>query len=148
VVNSGGNSGDKAWRFVGTPADSREIFSIGAINFDRFRASFSSFGPTADGRIKPNIAAPGARVAVAANGTYEIGLSSGTSLAAPLIAGLVATLKEAFPNTDNRRIRLAIEQSATQATRPDNVLGYGIPDFYKAYQLLKGKNKETAKAAI
>ena len=144
VVNSGGNSGDKAWRFVGTPADSREIFSIGAINFDRFRASFSSFGPTADGRIKPNIAAPGARVAVAANGTYEIGLSSGTSLAAPLIAGLVATLKEAFPNTDNRRIRLAIEQSATQATRPDNVLGYGIPDFYKAYQLLKGKNKETA----
>jgi len=144
VVNSAGNSGDKSWRFIGTPADSREIFSIGAITSERFRARFSSFGPTADGRIKPNIAAPGARVVVAGKGNYEVGLSSGTSLSAPLIAGLVATLKEAFPNKDNRAIRLAIEQSAHQASTPDNVLGYGIPDFYKAYQLLKGKKEQTA----
>lgn len=144
VVNSAGNSGNKSWRFMGTPADSREIFSIGAITSSGFRADFSSFGPTADGRIKPNIAAPGDRVVVASNGSYDVGLSSGTSLAAPLIAGLVATLKEAFPNKDNRTIRLAIEQSGHQATTPDNVLGYGIPDFYKAYQLLKGKKQQTA----
>jgi len=144
VVNSAGNSGNDPWRFVGTPADSREIFSIGAVNYSGFRAGFSSFGPTADGRIKPNIAAPGDRVAVAANGTYDVGLSSGTSLASPLIAGLVAALKEAFPNKDNHAIRLAIEQSGHQATRPDNVLGYGIPNFYKAYQLLKGKKQQTA----
>ena len=143
VVNSAGNSGNDPWRFTGTPADSREIFSIGAVTYSGFRAGFSSFGPTADGRIKPNIAAPGDRVVVAANGTYEVGLSSGTSLASPLIAGLVASLKEAFPNEDNRTIRLAIEQSSNQATRPDNVLGYGIPNFYKAYQLLKGKEQQT-----
>jgi len=77
---------------------------------------------------------------VAAVSGYDIEVSNGTSLSSPLIAGLVADLKQAFPHKDNAAIRLAIEQSATQAADPDNVLGYGIPDFYKAYRLLKGKN--------
>ncbi len=138
VVTSAGNSGAGKWRFVGTPADSREIFSIGAVASNEQRASFSSFGPTSDGRIKPNIAAMGQRTVVAGNG-YDIGMSNGTSVASPVIAGLVADLKQAFPYHDNRTIREAIENSSSQATAPDNVLGYGIPDFYIAYRLLKGK---------
>lgn len=140
VVNSAGNSGAGAWKFVGTPADSRGVFAIGAVTSARNRARFSSFGPTADGRIKPNISAMGQQVAVASLRGYDISASNGTSLSSPLIAGLVANLKEAFPYTSNEAIRLAIEQSATQANAPDNVLGYGIPDFYKAYRLLKDKN--------
>ena len=138
VVTSAGNSGAGSWRFVGTPADSREIFSIGAVTSTEQRASFSSFGPTADGRIKPNISALGQRTVVAGSG-YELGMSNGTSLASPLIAGLVANLKQAFPYEDNGSLREAIENSSSQATEPDNVLGYGIPDFYIAYRLLKGK---------
>lgn len=138
VVSSAGNSGAGSWRFVGTPADSREIFSIGAVTSNEQRASFSSFGPTADGRIKPNISALGERTVVAGNG-YALGMSNGTSLASPLIAGLVADLKQAFPYHDNRSLREAIENSSSQATAPDNVLGYGVPDFYIAYRLLKGK---------
>jgi len=138
VVNSAGNSGADSWRYIGTPADSREIFSIGAITSEGQRARFSSFGPTSDGRIKPNIVALGQRTVVAGNG-YDIGLSNGTSLSSPLIAGLVASLKQAFPNHSNYQIRTAIENSASQANSPDNVLGYGIPDFYMTYRLLKDK---------
>ena len=138
VVNSAGNSGAGGWRYIGTPADSREIFSIGAITSEGQRARFSSFGPTSDGRIKPNIVALGQRTVVAGNG-YDIGLSNGTSLSSPLIAGLVASLKQAFPNHTNYQIRTAIEKSASQANSPDNVLGYGIPDFYLTYRLLKDK---------
>lgn len=138
VVNSAGNSGAGPWRFIGTPADSREIFSVGAVTANGQRASFSSFGPTADGRIKPNIAALGEKTVVAGNG-YDLGLSNGTSLSSPLIAGLVAALKQAFPYHTNKRLREAIEQSASQADQPDNVLGYGVPDFYQAYRILKGK---------
>ena len=140
VVNSAGNSGSGPWKFVGTPADSRGVFAIGAVTAGKNRARFSSFGPTADGRIKPNVSAMGQQVVVAAGSGYDIDVSNGTSLSSPLIAGLVADLKQAFPHKDNAAIRLAIEQSATQATDPDNVLGYGIPDFYKAYRLLKGKS--------
>lgn len=145
IVNSAGNSGADSWKFIGTPADSRGVFAIGAVTPGQSRARFSSFGPTADGRIKPNISAMGQQVAVASTKGYEIGSSSGTSLSSPLIAGLVANLKQAFPLKDNEAIRLAIEQSATQAIDPDNVLGYGIPDFYKAYRLLKGKGKDPLK---
>lgn len=146
VVNSAGNSGSGAWKFVGTPADSRGVFAIGAVTATKSRARFSSFGPTADGRIKPNISAMGQQVAVASIRGYDIGVSNGTSLSSPLIAGLVANLKQAFPHKSNEDIRLAIEQSASQATDPDNVLGYGIPDFYKAYSLLKGRNNESFQA--
>ncbi len=146
VVNSAGNSGAGSWKFVGTPADSRGVFAIGAVTPSRSRARFSSFGPTSDGRIKPNISAMGQQVAVASLKGYDISVSNGTSLSSPLIAGLVANIKQAFPHKSNEAIQLAIEQSASQANDPDNVLGYGIPDFYKAYSLLKGNNNKQLQA--
>ena len=138
LVNSAGNSGNNDWKYIGVPADSREMFSIGAVTAYQTKAGFSSFGPTPDGRIKPNVSAMGQGVAVAGLSGYDIAGSNGTSLSAPLISGMVACFWQAFPDKSNRTIRTAIEDSASQADNPDNELGYGIPDFYKAYQILKG----------
>ncbi len=138
LVNSAGNSGNNDWKYIGVPADSREMFSIGAVTAYQSKAGFSSFGPTADGRIKPNVAAMGQGVAVAGLSGYTVSGSNGTSLSAPLISGMIASFWQAFPNKTNQEIRNIIEDSADQADNPDNELGYGIPDFYKAYQLLKG----------
>lgn len=141
IVTSAGNSGSDDWKYVGTPADSPEAFSIGALNKDGSKAYFSSFGPTADGRTKPDVSALGVDVAaVAANGR---GLTSanGTSLASPLVAGLMACLRQAVPDATNQEILDALRATADQAAKPDNERGYGQPDFAAAYRLLMTARK-------
>lgn len=133
VVTSAGNEGSSRWKHIGIPADAKLAFSVGAIDFSGERASFSSLGPTADGRIKPDIAAPGAWVTVADAYAFQATIGSGTSFAAPILAGLVACLWEAFPEKSNEQILDAIKRTASQAHSPDVELGYGIPDFGKAY---------------
>lgn len=135
VVNSAGNSGASPWLYIGAPADAKDIMSIGAVNHDGSYASFSSIGPTYDGRIKPNVVAIGRNSAVV-NADGSIGSNNGTSFSSPIIAGMSACLWQAFPNKTNFQIRNAIQQSASQYNNPDNYLGYGIPDFKKAYYLL------------
>lgn len=137
VVTSAGNEGDGSWRYVGTPADSKSVLAVGATTRSGQKASFSSFGPTPDGRMKPDVSAPGSRVGVASMSRYSLGASSGTSLASPLLAGMVASLWQAFPERSHLDIIAAIKQSGSQADKPDNELGYGIPDFMKAYRILK-----------
>lgn len=136
VVTSAGNSGADDWKYVGIPADSPEAFSIGALNKDGSRAYFSSFGPTADGRTKPDVSALGVDVAaITANGR---GLTSanGTSLASPLVAGLMACLRQAVPDATNQELLDAVRATADQATKPDNERGHGQPDFAAAYRRL------------
>ncbi len=140
VVNSAGNEGGGDWKYVGVPADSKGAFSIGAVTSKGERAGFSSFGPTADGRIKPDVSAPGARVMAASASSNQIRSTSGTSLSAPMISGMLAALWSAFPEKTNAEIMDAVRKSGNQADNPDNELGYGIPDFLKAYELLKGKS--------
>jgi len=136
VVTSAGNSGGDNWKYVGTPADARKAFSIGALDRDDDRAYFSSFGPTVDGRTKPDVAAPGVAVpAVAINGRGLQG-ANGTSLSSPLICGLVTCLWQAFPAATNAEILDAIRTTASQADTPDNELGYGLPDFAAAFREL------------
>ncbi len=136
VVNSAGNSGNDAWKFVGVPADGDSVMAVGGV--DRFgnKASFSSFGPGADGEMKPNVAAMGANTVVASLYDYDIGGSSGTSFASPIMAGMAAALWQAFPEKNNMEIFDAIEQSGSQGTAPDYELGFGIPDFFSAYLML------------
>lgn len=136
VVASAGNEGSSDWKHIGIPADAKLALSVGAIDFSGKRASFSSFGPTADGRIKPDVAAPGAWVTVSDAYAFQASIGSGTSFAAPIMAGMVACLWQAFPERSNEEIVAAIKRSSSQAGFPDEELGFGIPDFGKAYRLL------------
>ncbi len=136
VVNSAGNSGGDSWKYIGAPADGDSVMAVAAVDRYRQKAYFSSFGPGSDGSIKPNVAARGLETIVASLYSYQVDSSSGTSFASPVMAGMVASLWSAFPEKTNMDIMEAIELSATQAYAPDEKLGYGIPDFYRAYMLL------------
>jgi len=139
VVNSAGNEGDGKWKHIDIPADAENILTVGAVKSNGQRASFSSIGPASDGRIKPEVVALGQRAATASVYGAKVNHSRGTSFSSPIIAGMVAALWQAFPNQTNQEIMQAIIQSSSQVDTPDNELGYGIPDFRLAYQLLKSK---------
>ena len=136
IVNAAGNAGNSDWKYIDVPADAKNILTVGAVDHLGLRADFSSFGPTADGRIKPEVVALGKRIGVASIYSPKVNATNGTSFAAPLVAGAVASLWQAFPDKTNAEIIEAIQQSASQAFSPDNELGYGIPDFGRAWELL------------
>lgn len=142
IVNSAGNEGSNGWKYVGVPADGAYVFSIGATNLKGKKSRFSSFGPTADDRIKPDVSALGSRVVVASPYGANTGFANGTSLSSPIMAGMVACLWEAFPQKTNTEILQAVRMSGNQADEPDNKLGYGIPDFMKAYRILNSTPEE------
>lgn len=137
VCNSAGNEGDNAWHYIGAPADGDSVFSIGAVDDKRVYASFSSQGPTYDGRIKPNIAVQGSNFPIL-NPNGSISFGGGTSFASPLAAGATTCLWQAFPDRSNMEIIQAVQRSASQYNNPDNILGYGIPDYEFAYRILSG----------
>lgn len=138
ICNSAGNSGDEPWHYVGVPADAPGLIAVGAVQHDGSRASFSSEGPTPDGRIKPDLVAPGDEVVVAGNLGTELGLSSGTSLASPMLAGAIASLWSVFPEKTAAELLDAIFAAADQAEAPDNARGYGLPNMAKAWLNLAG----------
>jgi subtilisin family serine protease len=128
VVTSAGNEGNSDWKYITAPADARGILTVGAVREDYTRASFSSVGPTADGRIKPDVMALGSGTAVMF-GNGGISQSNGTSYAAPLVAGLAAGLWQANPDWTNIDVINAIKYTSSRALNPDAQFGYGIPDF-------------------
>ena len=138
VLNSAGNEGDNAWRTIGVPADATGVLAVGAVTSTSTRAGFSSLGPTRDGRIKPDLMAPGDMVVTAGNYGTELGLSSGTSLAAPMLAGGMASLWSAFPEKTAEEIINAVFASADQNDRPDNERGFGLPDLTRAWLTMGG----------
>jgi len=137
VCSSAGNSGGSSWPKVGFPADADSIITVGAVDANQSIVGFSSVGPTADGRIKPDVMAQGL-ASVVANSNGAIGTSSGTSFSSPILAGMVACLWQSNPTKKNKEIIDAIRKSGNIADSPNNQYGYGIPDFCKADQLLKG----------
>ncbi len=142
VVVSAGNQGSSTWQYISAPADADSVLAVGAVDALGQYASFSSRGPSADGDVKPNVAAVGQGTAVvASSGTVVFG--NGTSFSAPLISGSSACLWQAFPEKSNMEILRAIEASANQFSRPDDLLGYGIPDFGGAFHLLAPPAPET-----
>mgnify|MGYP000854825979 CR=1 FL=1 len=131
LVNSAGNSGMGAWKKIGFPADAYDILTVGAVTPTLDNAPFSSVGPTQDGRIKPDVMAPGSPTGVI-SGRGTIVRSMGTSFAAPVICGLVACLWQARPHLTAREIITIVRRAGDRADCPDTVFGYGLPDFGKA----------------
>jgi len=128
VVNSAGNEGNSSWFHIIAPADGDSVMSVGAVNQLGQIAGFSSHGPTADGRIKPDVVAQGDPAYVAVNGGYFT-FGSGTSFSSPIIAGMSACLWQAHPGCTNTDIIKSLKQNASYFENPDNDYGYGIPDF-------------------
>lgn len=142
VVVSAGNDGDSSWYYISAPADSPNVLTVGAVDNAREKASFSSFGPTYDGRIKPDVCAMG-QSAVVANTTGVIGTANGTSFSSPIMAGMVACLWECKPNLKASEIIQLVKTSGSQFQSPNNSIGYGIPDFAAATKIgenIKSKN--------
>lgn len=131
VVNSIGNEGNRPWHYLMTPADADSILAVGAVNNAGQVAAFSSFGASADGQIKPDIASVGVGTTVQnTNGSITTG--SGTSFACPNIAGLISCLLQGFPEVSNMDIIKAVRQTSNNIATPDDRTGYGIPDMKKA----------------
>lgn len=138
VVNSAGNSGNSWWRYIGAPADADSILTIGAVNSMGIIASFSSLGPSYDGRVKPTVCAQGegTYVVSSADGVYP---GNGTSFSSPVMAGAVTCLWQANPTFSNMEVIDAIKRSASHYTIPDSLYGYGIPNMAVAHMVLSGQ---------
>ena len=131
---SAGNDGDNWWQKISRPSDAKDVLCVGAVNPDGVRASFSSMGPSYDGRVKPDVVSCGAEMyALNSNDTVMWMFVGGTSSSAPIIAGLAACLWQAMPQYNALEIMQIIRESSHQYDNPDIYLGYGIPDFYQAW---------------
>jgi subtilisin family serine protease len=135
VTTSAGNEGSGSWRYITAPCDADSVLCIGSITKAQTLSRFSSVGPAADGRVKPDVVAMGSRTTVASPRNY-ISKADGTSFSGPLIGGLVTCLKQAHPDRSNMDIIKAVQLSADQYPFPDNDMGYGIPNAVIADSLL------------
>ncbi len=145
VLNAAGNVAKNA-PYIIPPADAEGILTVGGVDTlgawweQAATAVGSAVGPTADGRLKPELVGP-------AKGVYVINVDdslsqyyygAGTSFATPLVAGCAALILQAHPEYRGNPDTLItlLEKSATNAEHPNDTLGYGIPDVYVAIQPL------------
>lgn len=134
VTNAMGNEGNpgNAWHFLTSPADADSILSVGAVQSNGTVASFSSYGPTSDGRTKPDVSAQGVSVySTLPGGTYT-GSFGGTSAATPFVAGVSAMLLSARPELTPIQVRDALRSTANNSKAPNNTIGWGIINAYEA----------------
>ena len=146
VVNSAGNEGNNAWHYILTPADGDSVLAVGAVNGSGAVASFSSYGPSSDGQVKPDVASVGQGTIIQYPNNVIAG-GNGTSFSAPNMAGLATSLWQGFPEFNNMRIISALRQAGSKANTPDDRMGYGIPDMKKALMILL-KQFATSSATI
>ncbi|MCX6267445.1 MAG: S8 family serine peptidase [Bacteroidetes bacterium] len=143
VVNSAGNEGGSAWQYVGAPADGDSVFSIGAVDASGYYASFSSTGPTADGRTKPDVVAQGQGTTIVA-GWGGVTQGSGTSFSSPVMAGALACLWQSTPAFSAEQIRVAVRNTASKANSPDQLYGWGIPNLMNTRTMLTTPDSHAA----
>jgi hypothetical protein len=139
VFASAGNEGNKVWKYIIAPSDGDNVVGVGAVDKNGSAASFTSYGPAADGDIKPNVAGVG-RNTYLQRSNGELGFSSGTSFSSPVMAGMAACLWQSSPHATAAEVKWAMELSATLYDNPDSLLGYGIPDFQRAWDYLVNLN--------
>lgn len=139
-VNSAGNSGSSDWHYISAPADAIDILAVGAVNDDRVVASFSSRGPSIDGRVKPDVSAVGwGTIGLGFDGT-DIARINGTSFSGPLMAGGVTCLWQLHKDKTAYEVMNAVRRSASHFDQPNDSIGYGIPDLWRAHLLLGGED--------
>lgn len=147
LVTSAGNEGNSGWRYISAPADAASVLTVGAVNENEEIASFSSFGPTADNRVKPDVLAQGQNIYVI-NGSGAVATSNGTSFSSPIMAGMVACLWQAFPNKSSQEIKELIVQSSDLYSTPTLQGGFGISDFESIYNSLSIKKVEDTRVKV
>jgi serine protease AprX len=135
IFNAVGNEGNNAWHFLITPSDGDSVVAVGAVNAAGVVGGFSSYGPSGDGQVKPDMASVGVNALVQATNN-TVGTSNGTSFACPKMAGLGTILWQGFPEYNNMKIIQALRQAGNKFATPDNRVGYGIPDMKKAFSIL------------
>ncbi len=138
VVIAAGNEGQNPlWSGkISAPSDADSVLCIGAVFSDTVLAPFSSVGPSADRRIKPEVVAQGVDCALYDARVSMLSAANGTSFASPLVASLAAGLVAKFPDATAMQIRSAIIRSASQFTTPDTLFGHGVPNYRRASLLL------------
>ena len=141
LINSAGNSGMGPWKKITFPADAFDILTVGALNTEKKNAPFSGVGPTQDGRVKPDVMALGSPTALI-SGRGTIVRDMGTSFSTPVVAGLVACLWQALPDLTASEIIQIIRETGNNYQKPDNIYGYGTPNFWRAYMIGKVKMDE------
>ncbi len=141
LVNSAGNSGMGPWKKISFPADAHDILTVGAVNQEKKNAPFSGVGPTQDGRVKPDVMALGSPASLI-SGRGSIVRDMGTSFSTPLVAGLVACLWQALPDKTALEIINLVRQSSSNYKEPDNIFGYGITNFWRAYMIGRAENNK------
>jgi serine protease AprX len=135
VVNAVGNEAATPWHFLIAPSDADTVIAAGAVDSFNVVTSFSSRGPSADGRIKPDVTAPGRAVYVPSfgnNTTYT--RVSGTSFSCPLTAGVAALILEAHPSWGPFEVREALRETALNHAAPNNDIGWGLVQAFAAIQ--------------
>jgi len=137
VVTSAGNSGNKPWKYITAPGDAHNVITVGACTRDSLVTSFSSRGPTFDGRIKPEVTTLGYYPSVVTINGLVKKSSMGTSFSSPLTAGMIACLWQEFPHLTNEEIRNAVIKSSHAYYVANESLGYGIPNFELARKILR-----------
>ena len=136
LVNSAGNSGMGPWKKIVYPADAQDILTVGALDTEHHNAPFCGVGPTQDGRVKPDVMALGSP-ATLISGRGTIVRDMGTSFSTPTVAGLVACLWQSLPTKTALEIIHLIRQTSSSHQKPDNIYGYGTPNFWRAYMIGK-----------
>lgn len=147
VCVSAGNEGLKEWKYIGSPADAKNILAVGAVTSTDISSTFSSYGPSSDGRTKPDLSAMGTSTAyINYNGITSIG--NGTSYSSPVIAGAMTCLLE-YVHKNNKRVSIEellniVRTNSSLYSTPDLQMGFGIPDFGKIMEVIDQRNDLTA----
>ena len=130
-IVSAGNDGQAAWRYISTPADADSVIAVGSVDARGVYALSSSQGNPDDKRIKPDLVALGQSAVTIDPQNGRVTTGSGTSFSCPILCGMVACYWQANPNLTAFQVIDNLRKSGSQYAKPDYVLGYGIPNFYR-----------------